>query len=55
VCLLACLPGSKNAKYSFILSGDIGDKVVTADAPEEIIKNKKSYTSKFLKEKLVDA
>jgi len=29
-------------------------KVVTAGAPEEIIKNKKSYTAKFLKEKLND-
>jgi len=34
---------------------DAGGTVVTAGAPEEIIKNKKSYTAKFLKEKLVDA
>ena len=32
--------------------GDAGGTVVTAGAPEEIIKNKKSYTAKFLKEKL---
>jgi len=35
--------------------GDAGGTVVTAGTPEEIIKNKKSYTAKFLKEKLVDA
>jgi len=34
--------------------GDKGGTVVTAGAPEEIIKNKKSYTAKFLKEKLED-
>ncbi|MBW7992867.1 MAG: excinuclease ABC subunit UvrA, partial [Planctomycetes bacterium] len=34
--------------------GDAGGTVVTAGAPEEIIKNKKSYTAKFLKEKLVN-
>ena len=34
--------------------GDAGGKVVVAGAPEEIIKNKKSYTAKFLKAKLVD-
>jgi len=32
--------------------GDAGGTVVAAGAPEEIIKNKKSYTAKFLKEKL---
>jgi len=35
--------------------GDAGGKVVTAGAPEEIIKNKKSYTAKFLKPKLVNS
>jgi excinuclease ABC subunit A len=35
--------------------GDAGGKVVVAGAPEEIIKNKKSYTAKFLKDKLVEA
>jgi len=34
--------------------GDAGGTVVTAGSPEEIIKNKKSYTAKFLKEKLTD-
>jgi excinuclease ABC subunit A len=34
--------------------GDAGGKVVAAGAPEEIIKNKKSYTAKFLKQKLND-
>jgi excinuclease ABC subunit A len=34
--------------------GDKGGTIVTAGSPEEIIKNKKSYTAKFLKEKLVD-
>jgi excinuclease ABC subunit A len=32
--------------------GDAGGKVVVAGKPEEIIKNKKSYTAKFLKTKL---
>ncbi|MGD2093728.1 MAG: excinuclease ABC subunit UvrA [Phycisphaerales bacterium] len=32
--------------------GDAGGRVVTAGAPEEIVKNKKSYTAKFLKTKL---
>ncbi|MFB0553455.1 MAG: excinuclease ABC subunit UvrA [Phycisphaerae bacterium] len=32
--------------------GDAGGKVVVAGKPEEIIKNKKSYTAKFLKPKL---
>ncbi|MBN1804886.1 MAG: excinuclease ABC subunit UvrA [Sedimentisphaerales bacterium] len=34
--------------------GDAGGTVVTAGSPEEIIQNKKSYTAKFLKEKLLD-
>jgi len=34
--------------------GDKGGKIVIAGSPEEIIKNKKSYTAKFLKEKLVN-
>jgi len=34
--------------------GDAGGKVVVAGAPEEIIKNKKSYTAKFLKPKLTN-
>jgi excinuclease ABC subunit A len=32
--------------------GDAGGRIVVAGRPEEIIKNKKSYTAKFLKEKL---
>jgi excinuclease ABC subunit A len=32
--------------------GDAGGRVVVAGKPDEIIKNKKSYTAKFLKEKL---
>ena len=32
--------------------GDAGGKVVVAGAPKEIIKNKKSYTAKYLKAKL---
>jgi excinuclease ABC subunit A len=32
--------------------GDGGGAVVAAGPPEEIIKNGKSYTAKFLKEKL---
>jgi excinuclease ABC subunit A len=32
--------------------GDAGGQVVAAGKPEEIIKNKKSYTAKFLKTKL---
>jgi len=32
--------------------GDAGGRIVAAGAPEEIIKNKKSYTGKYLKEKL---
>jgi excinuclease ABC subunit A len=35
--------------------GDAGGTVVTTGAPEEIIKNKKSYTAKFLKDKLFDS
>ncbi len=34
--------------------GDAGGKVVAAGKPEEIIKNKKSYTAKFLKTKLTN-
>jgi excinuclease ABC subunit A len=34
--------------------GDAGGKVVVAGKPEEIIKNKKSYTAKFLKTKLTN-
>jgi excinuclease ABC subunit A len=32
--------------------GDAGGRIVVTGEPEEIIKNKKSYTAKFLKEKL---
>jgi len=32
--------------------GDAGGTVVAAGLPEQIIKNKKSYTAKYLKEKL---
>jgi excinuclease ABC subunit A len=32
--------------------GEAGGTVVAAGTPEEIIKDKKSYTAKFLKEKL---
>ncbi|MFH1882235.1 MAG: excinuclease ABC subunit UvrA [Planctomycetota bacterium] len=35
--------------------GDAGGTVVTAGRPEEIIKNRKSYTAKFLKTKLVNS
>jgi excinuclease ABC subunit A len=35
--------------------GEAGGRVVAAGAPEEIIKNTKSYTAKFLKEKLLTA
>ncbi|HUU19341.1 MAG TPA: excinuclease ABC subunit UvrA [Sedimentisphaerales bacterium] len=34
--------------------GDAGGKVVVAGKPEDIIKNKKSYTAKFLKPKLTN-
>jgi excinuclease ABC subunit A len=34
--------------------GDAGGKVVATGRPEEIIKNRKSYTAKFLKPKLVN-
>jgi len=34
--------------------GDAGGKVVVAGKPEDIIKNKKSYTAKFLKSKLTN-
>ncbi len=33
--------------------GEAGGKVVVAGTPEQIVKNKNSYTAKFLKEKLV--
>jgi len=33
--------------------GEAGGRVVVAGSPEEIIKDKKSYTAKFLKEKLI--
>jgi len=32
--------------------GEAGGKVVVAGTPEQIVKNKDSYTAKFLKEKL---
>ncbi|MCH7557311.1 MAG: excinuclease ABC subunit UvrA [Planctomycetes bacterium] len=35
--------------------GDAGGRVVVTGTPEEIIKNKKSYTAKFLKPKLVNS
>jgi len=35
--------------------GDAGGRVVAAGKPEEIIKNKKSYTAKYLKNKLREA
>jgi excinuclease ABC subunit A len=35
--------------------GDAGGSVVVAGQPEQIIKNKKSYTAKFLKAKLVNS
>ncbi|MBA7715180.1 UvrABC system protein A [subsurface metagenome] len=35
--------------------GDAGGNVVAEGPPEEIIKNKKSYTAKYLKDKLCDA
>ncbi|GAI35072.1 unnamed protein product, partial [marine sediment metagenome] len=35
--------------------GDAGGKVVAAGRPEEIIKNRKSYTAKYLKAKLREA
>jgi excinuclease ABC subunit A len=35
--------------------GDAGGRVVAEGAPEEIIKNKKSYTARYLKDKLHDA
>jgi excinuclease ABC subunit A len=34
--------------------GDAGGRVVAAGAPEEIIKNRKSYTAKYLKDKLCE-
>jgi len=35
--------------------GDAGGRVVVAGAPEQIVKNKKSYTARFLKAKLVNS
>jgi excinuclease ABC subunit A len=35
--------------------GDAGGRVVVEGRPEQIIKNKKSYTAKFLKPKLVNS
>jgi excinuclease ABC subunit A len=35
--------------------GDAGGRVVVAGPPEEIVKNKKSYTARFLKPKLVNS
>jgi excinuclease ABC subunit A len=32
--------------------GDAGGRVVASGAPEEIVKNKKSYTAMYLKDKL---
>jgi excinuclease ABC subunit A len=32
--------------------GDSGGRVVAEGAPEEIVKNKKSYTAKYLQDKL---
>jgi len=32
--------------------GDKGGHIVAQGAPEEIVKNRKSYTGKFLKEKI---
>jgi excinuclease ABC subunit A len=32
--------------------GDAGGQVVVSGSPEEIVKNKKSYTAKYLKDKL---
>jgi excinuclease ABC subunit A len=32
--------------------GDAGGKVVVTGTPEEIVKNRKSYTAKYLKGKL---
>jgi excinuclease ABC subunit A len=46
----------KTADYIIDLGpegGDAGGTVVAAGAPEEIVKNPKSYTGKFLKQKLV--
>jgi len=46
------------ADYIIELGPEVVDacgKVVAEGAPEEIIKNKKSYTAKYLKDKLCDA
>jgi excinuclease ABC subunit A len=33
--------------------GEAGGRIVAEGTPEQIVKNKKSYTAKFLKEKLL--
>ena len=33
--------------------GEAGGRIVAEGSPEQIVKNKKSYTAKFLKEKLL--
>jgi excinuclease ABC subunit A len=46
----------KTADYIIDLGpegGEAGGRVVAAGTPEQIVKNKDSYTAKFLKEKLV--
>jgi excinuclease ABC subunit A len=35
--------------------GDAGGRVVAAGPPEEIIKNRKSYTAKYLRDKLCES
>ena len=35
--------------------GEAGGKVLVTGAPEEIVKNNKSYTAKFLKAKLTES
>jgi len=35
--------------------GDAGGRVVVTGRPEEIVKNKKSYTAKYLKDRLCEA
>jgi len=47
----------KTADYIIDLGpegGDAGGEVVAAGKPEDIVKTKKSYTAKFLKEKLAE-
>ena len=46
----------KSADYIIDLGpegGDAGGEVVAVGSPEEIIKNKKSYTAKYLKDRLL--